>query len=416
MRVLIVNTSDKTGGAAVAAHRLMQALNNNGVKARMMVGEKLTDDIAVSQIPNVERLKWHFLWERLVIFCNNLFSRKHLFDIDIANSGSDITKAREFREADIIHLHWTNQGLVSLKGLQKILQSGKPVVWTMHDMWACTAICHYSHGCERYHEACGQCRFLRFPGAKDLSYRVFRRKRQIMSGARLNVVAVSTWLARQASMSPLLSDKSIEVIPNTLSLDHFRLFDRTDMRSLLHLKAKYVVAFGAARIDTPVKGFTYIVRALEYMTTNMNYAPEDIHLVLFGGIKDNAVLDTIPVKYTYMGRIGDEATLSQIYSAADVLVSSSLYETFGQTIIEAQACGCLPVSFNNSGQTDIITHCKNGYLAEYLSVEDMAKGIDWCFHAKVERRELRSNVIGRYSESKVASRYIALYNKMLGQI
>ena len=35
MRVLIVNTSEKAGGAAVAAGRLMEALNNNGVKAKM---------------------------------------------------------------------------------------------------------------------------------------------------------------------------------------------------------------------------------------------------------------------------------------------------------------------------------------------------------------------------------------------
>ena len=37
MRVLIVNTSEKAGGAAVAANRLMDALNNNGVKAKMLV-------------------------------------------------------------------------------------------------------------------------------------------------------------------------------------------------------------------------------------------------------------------------------------------------------------------------------------------------------------------------------------------
>ena len=37
MRVLIVNTSERTGGAAVAANRLMEALNNHGVKARMLV-------------------------------------------------------------------------------------------------------------------------------------------------------------------------------------------------------------------------------------------------------------------------------------------------------------------------------------------------------------------------------------------
>ena len=47
MRILIVNTSEKTGGAAVAANRLKDALNNNGVKAKMLVRDKLTDDITV---------------------------------------------------------------------------------------------------------------------------------------------------------------------------------------------------------------------------------------------------------------------------------------------------------------------------------------------------------------------------------
>ena len=45
MRVLIVNTSEKAGGAAVAANRLMDALNNNGIKAKMLVRDKVTDDI-----------------------------------------------------------------------------------------------------------------------------------------------------------------------------------------------------------------------------------------------------------------------------------------------------------------------------------------------------------------------------------
>ena len=51
MRVLIVNTSEKTGGAAVAANRLMDALNNNGVKAKMLVRDKETEDITVVSLP-----------------------------------------------------------------------------------------------------------------------------------------------------------------------------------------------------------------------------------------------------------------------------------------------------------------------------------------------------------------------------
>ena len=134
MRVLIVNTSERTGGAAVSANRLMKALNNNGVKAKMLVRDKDDDSLTVVALPPSPLLRWHFLWERFVVFCRLHFSRKHLFEVDIANSGSDITKLREFQEADVIHLHWINQGMLSLNGIRQILRSGKPVVWTMHDI------------------------------------------------------------------------------------------------------------------------------------------------------------------------------------------------------------------------------------------------------------------------------------------
>ena len=47
MRVLIINTSERLGGAAVAASRLMESLKNNGIKAKMLVRDKQTDQISV---------------------------------------------------------------------------------------------------------------------------------------------------------------------------------------------------------------------------------------------------------------------------------------------------------------------------------------------------------------------------------
>lgn len=126
MRVLIINTSERTGGAAVAAQRLCEALNNNGVKAKMMVRDKETDDITVVGTKNGWRAQAGFLWERWCVYCHLHFSRKHLWEIDIANAGTDITKTREFREADVIHLSWINQGMLSLKTIRKILRSKKP--------------------------------------------------------------------------------------------------------------------------------------------------------------------------------------------------------------------------------------------------------------------------------------------------
>ena len=139
MKVLIVSTSERVGGAAVAANRLMKALNKNGVKARMLVNNKITADPEVLEVPGKWRKKYNFIFERFLIFLLNAFSRKRLFDIDPSFTGSDITRLDCFKEADVIHLHWINQGMLSLRDLRKVLRSGKPVVWTMHDQWASTA-------------------------------------------------------------------------------------------------------------------------------------------------------------------------------------------------------------------------------------------------------------------------------------
>lgn len=150
MRVLIVNTSERAGGAAVAAQRLLDALNNNGVKAKMLVRDKETQKLTVVGLPPSWRQNWNFLWERFCIWMHLRLRRQHLFDIDIANAGTDITSLPEFREANVIHLHWINQGMLSLKDIRKILQSGKRVVWTMHDIWPATAICHLTLDCRQF--------------------------------------------------------------------------------------------------------------------------------------------------------------------------------------------------------------------------------------------------------------------------
>lgn len=124
-----------------------------------------------------------------------------------------------------------------------------------------------------------------------------------------------------------------------------------------------------------------------------------LHLVLFGGLKSRDKLRDVPVSYTYLGTVRQTADLSRLYGAADVLVSASYYETFGQTLIEAQACGCVPVAFGGSGQQDIISHKANGYLADYLSTRSLAEGIYWAMTegAHLSRQALRQTVVSRYA-------------------
>ena len=113
MNVLLISTSERSGGGAIAARRLMQALNKNGVKAEMMVRDKQSDAATVHSVGN----KFPKLLERLSILPRCGFSRSRLWQADIANVGIDITHTREFQEADVIHLHWICQGMLSLDGI-----------------------------------------------------------------------------------------------------------------------------------------------------------------------------------------------------------------------------------------------------------------------------------------------------------
>ena len=46
-------------------------------------------------------------------------------------TGFDFTKIKEYKEADIIHLHWINSGFVNIKHLKKI---DKPIIWSLRDL------------------------------------------------------------------------------------------------------------------------------------------------------------------------------------------------------------------------------------------------------------------------------------------
>ena len=413
MKILLVNTSENTGGAAVAANRLREALNNSGVKVKMMVREKKSNDFSVvvvgSRVGNFLR----FCYERFVIWLCNLLSRRNLFAVSIANTGIDITRTREFREADLIHLHWINHGMLSLKGIRKILDSGKPVVWTMHDMWPATAICHHAHECENYQSECEKCPFLRFPSRHDLAHRVWKRKTRLFQNRQVQFVAVSRWLAEKAKQSQIIGNQSITIIPNSLTLSKFPLLDRQQCREKLKISASHVLVFGAARIDDPIKGFNFLTDALNIVVERGKIPRNDLHLLLFGGFRDPKKLEKLPVSHTYFHYIDNEKQLSEIYSAADAVVSSSRYETFGQTLIEAQACGCVSVSFDGSGQTDIIRHLDNGFLAERLSAENLADGIEWALTSPHDRQKLRDDIARRFADHAVAAQYVELYQKVL---
>lgn len=414
MNVLLISTSDRRGGAAIAASRLMHALNKHGVQTRMLVKEKLSDNDNVIEVGTKKGNYLRFVWERGVIFLRNWLSRTHLFDISIANTGISVVNLPEFKAADIIHLHWTNQGMLSLHEIGQILQSGKKVVWTMHDMWAFTGICHHARACENYERGCGMCPYLERPSKTDISSSVFKNKEKAYIKDKIHFVAVSSWLAQKARKSFLVGN-SLKIVPNVIDINIFNLSVKKNEQIEKLSKEKSIIVMGAARLDNPLKGFDKLCESLHQLIQKEEKHPQKPLLVLFGNVKNKRrFFDKIPIDYLYLGTINNPSAIASVYRTADVTVVPSAYETFGQTIIEAMACGCPAVSFDNSGQADIIEHQINGYLAKEDDIEDFAKGIHWVLYDSDKQTtsiNARNKVLQNYSEEIVAKKYINLYTK-----
>ena len=417
MRVLIVNTSERTGGAAVAANRLMKALNNNGVKAKMLVRDKESDALTVVGLPKSPMLHWHFLWERFVIFCRLHFSRKHLFEVDIANTGSDITRLREFQEADVIHLHWINQGMLSLNGIRKILRSGKPVVWTMHDIWPATAICHLTLGCHYFINRCANCKYLPGGGgSSDLSSRIWQKKQQILADGNIYYVACSRWLESEAKSSALLKGQKITSIPNPIDTHIYKKGDKQEARERLGLPLdKKLILFASQRVTNVNKGMSYLVDACRQLG---DLTKDLCEVVILGGHAEE-VLEQLPMKAHPLGYINDEQRIVDVYNAADVFVLPSLSENLPNTIMEAMACGVPCVAFKVGGIPEEIDHLKNGYVAAYRDAADLAKGIAWVLQ-EADYESLSSQAVHKvthcYSQQSVAVKYLDVYQQAMAFI
>ena len=415
MRVLIVNTSERTGGAAVAANRLMKALNNHGIKAKMLVRDKETDSLTVSALPRSPWLRWNFLWERLVIFVRCHFSRKHLFEIDLANTGSDITRLREFQEADIIHLHWINQGMLSLNSIHKILRSGKPVVWTMHDIWPATAICHVTLGCRHFTTRCYGCRLLGKGDGDDLSTTVWQRKRRMLNDENIFFVACSRWLESEAKASALLKGHKITSIPNPIDTHIYNRCHKKEARERLGLpQDRRLILFSSQRVTTPLKGMDYLIEACQLLG-DLTKSQTPYEVVILGGHAEE-VVEQLPLKAHPLGYVNEDQRIVDVYNAADVFVLPSLSENLPNTIMEAMACGLPCVGFKVGGIPEEIDHKQNGYVANYRSAEDLARGIQWILN-EADYESLSRNaiqkVVRNYSQQSVALRYAEVYQQAM---
>lgn len=410
MKVVFINHSDSRGGASVVTMRLLNALTSLGVDARMIVTHKSGTSPRVDCVGPRWRVKATFLAEHAEIFVRDGFNRDDVFKISTARFGLTLARHPWVKDADVVVLNWINQGMVSLKGIREIARLGKPIVWTMHDRWNMTGVCHYTAGCERWRDVCGNCPLIRNgKSPRDLSTAVFNRKKKLYEDVPIHFVAVSNRLAELARESALMGDARLTVIPNAFPIDRFTPSNSTGRVTPGLPEDRRLITMGAARLDDPVKDLPLAIESLNRVTT------EGIHAVLFGDLRDTSLLDSLKIPYTWLGPV-DNDRVQALMAHSDIVLSTSVWETLSGTLVEGIASGAAGVATDNGGQSDIVTDGVTGYLANDRNPETIAGLIDRAlstFDFSHEGRLARhAEMSRRFSASTIARRYLDLFRSL----
>lgn len=418
MKVAILNTSELTGGAAVAANRLMRALRKADIEACMLVRDRRSDDSKVVSVNSSfisRKINFvRFVWERLVIFACNWFSKRNLFQVSIANTGANIARHPIIKEADIIHIHWINQGFLSLNDIERLVETGKPIVWTLHDLWPATAICHYPAECDRYVKGCYDCPMLRKNPIFDLASYIFKEKGRI-GLSRINFVGCSDWIMREAKKGAWLKEAMFASIPNPIDTSIFNPMEKRLARKRFGLpEDKYLLLFAAAKLSDTRKGALFLVEACKQLKKKYR---DGIEILLMGGSSEELV-NRLPFKVNALGYISDQASMVAAYSSANMFIIPSLEDNLPNTIMESMACGTPCVGFDTGGIPEMIDHQQNGYIAKYKDTKDLASGIEWILEHEVSRKLGKAcvtKVQTTYQEPIIAGKYIKLYTRLLNK-
>jgi glycosyltransferase involved in cell wall biosynthesis len=394
---------------------LHRALLSSGVDSLMYVARKYGDDPTVLGKTGQAHVIYNAVRDRLDRVPLRFYDWDSTKWWTVGWLPFDISREVAAQAPDIVHFHWTGRGITPIGAMRRL--KNYRLVWSLRDMWPLTGGCHYAGDCERFLTGCGQCPQLGSRTRFDLSSWQWNRKERAWRDLSIGFVAASTWMARLAERSPLTAGNPVRVIPNGINMNFFKPIDKMAARDAWDLpRDKRIILFGAINSTSdPRKGFSYLVDALNLMRER---DPRNDTMVVVFGANDGASADLGHLT-RYMGTLKDDLALALLYSAADVMVVPSLQENAGKTAMEAMACGVPVVAFANSGQTDIVDHKQNGYLAENRSAASLADGMEWCLDVSRGDDRLsthaRQKALRRFDAQGNARQYMALYEEMLSE-
>ena len=199
-----------------------------------------------------------------------------------------------------------------------------------------------------------------------------------------------------------MEDSDLTVIPNAFPVEDFTPKPKYSRREL-HLPEGRLIVMGAARLDDPIKNLPL---AIETLNRTAGRVPDAV-AVLFGEIREPALLQDLKMPYRHLGTITDKARLASVYGHASAVLSTSRYETLPGTLVEGISAGAMAVTTGHGGQADIVTDGVNGFIRD-SDPQALSDALVQALENPADRQAQHSSMARKFAAPDVARRYLAL--------
>lgn len=407
MKVIHLSSSD-SGGAGRAALRIHKSLLEIGVNSELWVDLSKTQEKNIISSTDSVKNFFTFVKRFSKILYTNFFFTKNPVLHSPAIFPSLLLKKINKSDAEIVNLHWVQHEMLSISDISKI---NKPIVWTLHDMWA---FCGAEHIAWDNRWEIGYSKKNRPSHEKgfDLNKWTWFRKKKFWKKP-IQIICPSNWLSECVKKSKLMKNWPCVTISNSIDTEFWKPESKNLARKKLEIfENSLIIAFGSSNaLYEHHKGFDLLCKSLKNIKLKNN---KTIQLIVFGQNKYKKKIEmNLPVKF--LGYL-DDKNLKTLYSAVDAVVVPSRQESFGQIAAEASACETPIIAFDTSGLKDIIIHKLTGYLAKSYDINDFTKGVEWVLQSKdinILGKNARQHIVDNFNKDVIAKKYLSIYRHKL---
>jgi len=232
------------------------------------------------------------------------------------------------------------------------------------------------------------------------------------------IITVSHYLKEELVKRYLVKEDKIKVIYNGVNVERFSPTVEGDrLRKSFKLENCPVVLY-LGRL-APYKGVQFLIEAIPDVLRDC----PDAKFLIGGAMRyDTAdlgrMIKSLKIKnsVTFTGYVSDQ-DLPRLYGCCDVFCYPSLWEGFGLTPAEAQACGKPVVAFNTCAIPEVVENGHTGLLVEPRNVEALAEALVSLLQNKEQRLRMglegRERVLRLFSWDKAAEQTLQIYHEVL---